>query len=224
MAEELIELGDPRAPLRRRRYLLAKPGASVTIAGGAPVIPQTPFLSGRSVETPRMGDVIGDIVGFLGDVLGTAIGVIADIVSAPLELLASGVDWVLTNLATALTNIPILGELVAEILLIGNAVIKFALSLPGMLLHELEGLLKGLGDTFSDSLSEGAQDEALAAAKGAILGNTPADMRKDVDNILSSTPTGQVASKNEPVTSGLEEALMVGFPIAAAAAVFAFVL
>ncbi len=106
---------------------------------------------------------------------------------APLSLLSQGVDWVFTNIASLIAEIPVLGSLVAEVLLIANAAIKFALNLPGMILTELSNVFGGLRKVFEGEYSDGEQKDMLKEAKDQILGDAPPDLRDRVAAVLGNT-------------------------------------
>ncbi len=163
---------------------------------------------------------LADIGGFLAGIFETGVGLIADIVDAPLQLLAGGVDFVFVNIASVIGQIPILGELVASVLLIANAAIKFVLSLPGLILREIQNVFKGLREAFEGNYTEPERDEKMGEAKKRIVDDAPNDIRKDVDRVLTdpnlSAGAGAPPAGTELLTIALPAAAAAGLLLAVA--------
>lgn len=225
-AEELIELGRARAL-----------GAS-----------RSPFLANRTrhamgsaaAADHRMGDILDivkDVGGIITGALGFALNTLGDLVSVPLDILSQGVDIVFTNVAGLLDHIPIIGSLLAQILLLGNSVIKFALSVPGMLLHGLGNVMNGISKALSTKNSPAENQKNVDKAKDDIIGKAPPDLKDKVGQVLNSsgvsgsnltpsltppggTPPGGVTTGVPAPAAGpgLSDILAVGLPLAGVAA------
>lgn len=186
-AEELIELGRP-------------------VPFGRPI--HQPFLAGRAehesaVSQPFMGQVrrrmgdraqMGDILDIAKDVggvitgaLGFVLSTLGDLVSVPLNILSQGIDIAFTNIASLLDHIPIIGGLLAQILLLGNTVVKFALSVPGMLLHGLGNIMSGISKALLAKNTPAQNQKEVDKAKGDIVGKAPPGLADAVKKALDSS-------------------------------------
>ncbi len=94
--------------------------------------------------------VLGDVVDFLGkflqvlaEWLGGALSVLANIVKIPTDILSQGIDVAFSGLSSVVGMIPVLGPLLSEIVLLGGAIIGFAVTVPFLVLSELGNLLEG---------------------------------------------------------------------------------
>jgi hypothetical protein len=221
-AIELIELGAARKALDPTRR---------------------PFLASRFPRPYGTGATLGqlDFLRTVGSFLTGAFEFLfknlAKLVSVPLDLASKGIGVLFDGLAGFLRNIPIVGVLAAELLLVGKAVIQFGLSVPGL-------LLKGIGNIFGEV--KGAIDATKTPEQKKV------DEKKGEENILNRAKEkggdplqsavkqalgGQAPSNTTPPPnppqplppgadqvganiggSQIEEALKVGLPIAGAAA------
>lgn len=169
-AEELLELGSAR--------------------GAVPLV-QRPFLAGRQPR-PALGDIFSDIGGFITGALGFALNTLGDLVNLPLGILSTGVDTVFNGLANLLDNIPIMGPFLGQILLLGNAVIKFALSVPGLLLHGLGGILTNISKVLTTKNTPAQNQKNVDQGKNNIVNQAPSTLQSAVKSALNSTGvTGQ---------------------------------
>lgn len=211
-AEELLELGRARAFL-----------------GG----PRSPFLANRRNSAPGIGrdverlgdilDIVKDVGGIITGALGFALTTLGDLVSIPLDLLSKGVDITFNGVADLLGQIPIVGELLAQILLLGNAVIKFALSVPGLLLHGLGNIMTGISKALLQKSTPAQNQKNQDKAKQDIIGRAPPNLQSRVAQALdASRMSGQnLIPALAPVpeaSSGLLDAVAIGLPVVGVAA------
>lgn len=212
-AEELVELGRAKdaAAFDRRPFFQSRP------------MVHGPMLSG-----PRMGDItdiVKDVGGFISSGLGFALNTLGDLVNIPLGVLSQGVDITFNGVAGLLENIPIIGDLLAEIMVLGGAVIKFALSVPGLVLHGIGNILSGIGKALSAKNSASENDKKVKDAKDNIVNKAPEAVKDKVRTVLDET--GVTGSNLVPNTvpeaaaglSDLEKGLLVGIPLAGVLAV-----
>jgi hypothetical protein len=208
-AEELIELGR---------------GNSLT------GIVRTPFLANRrhhalgtSYPDARLGDLLDlvkDVGGMITGALGFALSTLGDLVSIPLDLLSQGIDFTFNGVAGLLDSIPIIGGLLSQILLLGGAVIKFALSVPGILLHGLGNIMTGISKALLQKQTPEQNKKSMEKAKQDIIGKAPPSLQSQVAQVLDSTGvsgtnltpglTPGVAAAEE---SGVSDALAIGLPV-----------
>lgn len=200
-----------------------------------------PFLASRGARLGQF-DFLADIGSFLAGAFEFLFKTLADIVSVPLDLASQGVGVLFDGLAGFLANIPILGELASQLLLVGKAVIQWGLSVPGL-------LLEGIGNVFGEvkkaidatsTPAEAAADEAAAKSKildkakekggdafkkvvkDAIEGKAPADTtgtpRPRTDDEIDAIAGAGASDVGTTITgSDLgDKVLTVGLPIAAA--------
>ncbi len=212
-AEELIELGrDGALVLRERR----------------------PFLAGRS-RSPELGilDMLGDVAGFFADALAFTFNTLGDLIGVPLGILAQGVDVTFNGVAGLLKNIPILGDLLAQVLVLGGSLIKFGLSIPGLALHGLGNVMAGIGKALKGENSTAQNDAKVDQAKKDVVNKAPDPLKDNVKKIIEaagvtgSNLTPSVSSSGQPIPaaagtgvpvseekSDLEKALTIGVPVA----------
>lgn len=210
-AEELLELGRRGATL-----------------GG----PRSPFLANRRPAAPlgagkeHLGDIVDivkDVGGIITGALGFALGALGDLVNIPLGLLSQGVDIVFNGAADILGQIPIVGELLAQILLLGNAVIKFALSVPGLLLHGLGNIMTGISKALLEKSTPAQNQKNQDKAKQDIIGRAPPNLRSQVEQALDASGMSgrNLIPAIAPVpegSSGLLDAVAIGLPVVGVAA------
>lgn len=154
----------------------------------------------------------GGILGFFGGFLSTGFKTVADVVNVPLNAISEGVNWAFTGLASILGEIPILGDIVAALLLVVNAAIRFVLALPGFILENFGKIFSGLAGAFGKAFSPEKQAEKLSTAKNDVVKKAPADIRKEVDEKLSA---GKVPVAGTPGTTTTESEIF-GMPVPAA--------
>jgi hypothetical protein len=220
-AIELIELGSTRRALQSSNR---------------------PFLAARYPRSHGPGPSLGqlDFLASVGSFLAGAFEFIfknlASLVSVPLDLASKGVGVLFDGLAGFLKNIPIIGVLASELLLVGKAVIQFGLSVPGL-------LLKGIGNIFgevkkaldvtktpaqkqadekkaNENILNKAQqkggDPLKSAVQQALQGNAPSNTTPPPQN--NQLPPDVKDVGTGIASTDLNEALKIGLPIAGAAA------
>lgn len=209
-AEELIELGRDRIMIANRR----------------------PFLAGRGGAELGILDMLGDVAGFLSSALGFVFNTLGDIINVPLGILSQGVDVTFNGVAGLLKNIPILGDLLAQVLVLGGSLIKFGLSIPGLALHGLGNVLGGIGKALSGENTAAENNGKVDQAKKDITNKAPDPIKANVKKILDasgvsgSNLTPNVGSNGQPMPSlspdgtavpsgksDLEQALTIGVPV-----------
>lgn len=223
-AEELIELGSDSSNvmLKNRR----------------------PFLAGRVVM--RLGapeenilDTLAIVGKFLAERLGVALNTLAKILNTPLGVLAQSSDMAALKISDLLKKVPAIGNLLAEILLLGGSLVKFGLSIPGIVLGGLGNMLVGMARTMEGS---GDAQSQIDQAKESILDQAPEELKDRVEKILSTigvssgSLTPDVESNGQPMAppagtslsgsppppgperSGLRSAWTVGVPVVGAVA------
>ncbi len=201
-----------------------------------PELGHRPFLAGRAAR-PAMGDMFSDIGGFITGALGFALNTLGDLVNLPLGILSTGVDTVFTGLANLLDNVPIMGPFLGQILLLGNAVIKFALSVPGLLLHGLGGILVNISKALTAKNTPAQNQKNVDQGKSNITNQAPAALQSAVKAALGSTgvtgqnltpalqPGAQTQTLPQAIAAGqqsgidLASALTVAVPVAGATAI-----
>lgn len=224
-AEELLELGSSQKLLvrERRPYL----------SGRRPMISQS--------QNVYFLDAIGSIAGYLAEGLSFTLNTLGDIVDIPMGILSQGVDITFNGVAGLIGNIPLFGEVLAQILLLGGALIKLGLSIPGLVLHGLGNILGGIAKALQSKNTEGENQDAVDKAKDDIVKKTPPDIQGIVKQALDfsgvtgrnlapgvkpdGTPIAPAAGTAEGVEpsgkSDLESALSIGIPVVGVVALVA---
>lgn len=198
-AEELIELG----------------------ADGSKVILKNrkPFLAGRVIKLGVPDENILDTLAasgkFLAERLSLALNTLSKILNMPLGALAQSADVAALNVSDLLKKVPAIGDLLAEILLLGGALVKFGLSFPGLALSGLGNVLAGIARAMQGG--ENVQDQ-VDTAKECILGMAPEDLKDRVEKILSSVGvsasslTPDVLGNGQPIASPAGTSLSGALP------------
>jgi len=203
-AEELIELGD---------------------SCGTPPSGRRPFLSDRR---PRLGqlDILGSVGSFLSGSLEFSMTALADVVNLPLGLLSRGADALFTSLEAVLTEVPVIGVLASQILVVGNAILQFALSAPGKLLEGIADVFGSIKRALDARFSDSEQEDQRREAADKVVERAPEALRGAVRDVLGGTPpreaeapaeeaSGEAAAAEAPAGGGIP----TWVPIAAAGAV-----
>ncbi len=219
-AIELIELGrthsNSTAPILRRPFL-SNP---------------KPMLSG-----PQLGLDFASIGSFLTGAFEFLFNTLADVVNVPLDIASSGVGLLFDGLAGILVNVPIIGVLASQVLLLAKSVIQWGLSVPGL-------LLEGVGNIFGEiknaidatkSDDEKKTDEAEAkkkildkaeekggpefkdAVNDALEGEKPSGTTGTPDKRPDSSLPPGAEDIGQPTKTGVEKAIEIGLPVAGAA-------
>lgn len=222
-AEELIELGSD--------------GKNVMLKN------RKPFLAGRIVKLgepeENILDTLAAVGQFVAQKLSLALNTLAKILNMPLGAMAQSLDVAALNISDLLKKVPAIGNLLAEILLLGGALVKFGLSIPGLVLGGLGQVLAGI----ARSLGGSEVQDQIDQAKNSILDQAPEELKDRVEKILSNigvsvesltpgvhgngqpmaSPAGTSLSgalpPPAPEGSGLGNALVVGVPVGVAALV-----
>lgn len=178
-AEELLELGRARSPqyVAERQPFLASRLRK-------PMLRQTPQ---REPESIFILDILGSVAGFVADGLSLALGALGTLVDLPLGILSQGVDVAFNGLAGLFSGIPGIGGFLSQILLLGGSLIKFGLSVPGLLLHGLGNIMGGVAKFLKGEGSEGKNQDDIDEAKEEIISKAPPGLKENVKKILDAS-------------------------------------
>lgn len=176
-----------------------------------------PMIANRPTPSRvRMGDFMGDAGNFLFDLVGSGIdkiaGILADALKVPLDLIGQGVGVLLTGFAGLVANIPIIGDFAATILLAVNSLAQFAISLPEMLLQQVQNLGKAF-----ETLPAATKSSAVTNAMKLIFNSAPPSIQPQVQKAIDTAPKPGGAE----VGTSLTEWLTAGAATAASFVLFA---
>lgn len=165
-AEELIELG-------RRPESAA--------------VHREPFLAGRARGGRRpYGNVLGEIAdrtgGFILDALDRGLGFLCGMTGLPADL-SAGADLVAGSAEDLLVHVPRTGDVMAQVLLLGSAAVKFGLPLP----EARARALQGLGMALASRQGEEDRRALVEEAKRDIVKGASGDLKADVMKVLDAT-------------------------------------
>lgn len=194
-------------------------GAVELIELGRPHRQKQPMLRNR----PKLGDIFSTAGKFMADALSTVFGVLADIIKVPSDLLVQGVDVVFENVATALQELPWIGDLAAQVLLAAGAVLKFAISVPFLALDGIRNIFEGISKALDATGSPEEKKEKIDAAKERIIEQAPTAIKADVEEMLDEAPTGGTGETPVKETDILTDVLTVGIPAVLAVGAIAIV-
>lgn len=219
-AEELIELGSDgsRSASKHRK----------------------PFLSGRvvrlGISEENIIDTLAMVGKFVAERLSLAIDTLSQILNVPLGVISQSVDVASMVISDLLKKVPAIGNLLAEILVLGGALMKFGLSIPGLVLGGLACLLAGIAQAMDGRSDTQAQ---IDAAKQSILAQASEDLKDRVEKIIGTigisednltpdvtvsgqplaTPAGtSLSGAPPPPAPGLSNVFAVGVPVVGAVA------
>lgn len=181
-AEELIELGKPGRPkpfMSARKPYFRRDSAK-------------PFLGNSSGPGLGQLDFLAQVGSFLANFLAGAFSVLSQIVNVPMNILASGVNIIFTNVASLISEVPIIGTVASQIFLLANSIIKFGLQVPGELLGGISNVFAGIGKAL-DTLAPSKKAAAETDAKNKIMERTPDGLKAAVSAALSGTNPGAAA-------------------------------
>lgn len=219
-AEELIELGSD--------------GSKVLLKN------RKPFLAGRIVRLGQPEENILDTLAMVGkfvaDRLSLALDTLSQILNVPLGVISQSTDVASLVISDLVKKVPSIGNLLAEILLLGGALMKFGLSIPGLVLGGLGCLLAGIAQAMDGRPDTQAQ---LDAARQSLLNQASEDLKDRVEKIIGTigisednltpdvtvsgqpltTPAGtSLSGAPPPPASGRSNAWAVGVPVVGAVA------
>ena len=208
--------------------------------GGVQVL-RRPFLGSRTA--PMLAnpvklsgfDFLATIGSFLTGAFEYLLGTLADLVNVPLDLASSGVGLLFDGVAGLLVNVPIIGVLASEILLLGKSVLQWGLSVPGLLLEGVGNIFGEIKGAIDATMTDDEKKKNEAEAEDKILdraeqrgGTELRDAVRDV--ICGKTPAGATNVPSQrfdlpegaddigcPSKSDVEKVLEIGLPIAGAA-------
>lgn len=207
-AIELIELGAPRRVPTTRR----------------------PFLSNR-MSGPRLGiDFLADIGSFLTGTFEFLFKTLASVVNVPLDLASQGTGLLFDGLAGLLVNVPILGVLASQVLLLTKSIIQWGLSVPGLLLGGLGNIFGDIKKAIDSTKTPDQKKSDEQQAKDKILESAQKKGGDPLKNAVSQALAGQAPSgatnvpPQQPIPAGAEglgisgpdlnQILGIGLPVA----------
>lgn len=137
-------------------------------------------------------------IGFAVEALPQVSGLLSDLLAIPLDFIETGVDTVITSFADLVSQLPILGELAAAVLLATKVVADAVLELPPQVLK----FAGNMGEAWK-TLSPEARKAFLAIATQLLIDAAPVEQKAAVTQklavanseplVTSSFPYGEVA-------------------------------
>ncbi len=182
---------------------------SVCINGSSPNY-RLPMLANPS---PVLGDVVdflGKFLQVLAEWLGGALSVLANIVKIPTDILSQGIDVAFSGLSSVVGMIPVLGPLLSEIVLLGGAIIGFAVTVPFLVLSELGNLLEGAAKWLDTKLTPDEKKETIEEEKKKIIEKAPDPIKDTVESLLNSAASGGSNTQAEVAARAAEGGALTG--------------
>jgi hypothetical protein len=219
-------------------------GAIELIELGSPIpsinLGRRPFMSGRYPHAsvgrgPELGlEFLTSIGSFLTGAFEFIFRTLADIVNVPLDIASQGIGVLFDGVAGFLKNVPILGPICAELLLVGKAVIQWGLKVPGLLLGGIANIFgeiknaidatkspadkKADADIGKENLLRKAEEKGGPALRSAVQS---AISGKDPEGVTGIPPKNTNLPPGADDIGGgsdLDQILGIGLPVAGAAA------
>ncbi len=186
-------------------------------------------------------DFARDIGSFLTAAFLSLFETLASVVNIPVDVASSGAGLLLEELAALLVNVPIIGVVASEVLLLGKAVLQWGLSVPGLLLENIVNIFGEIKNAIDATTTPDEQKKNEAEAKNKILDRAQQKgskaLRNAVEEVLDgNTPdaTGVPVQKTDlPAAvyevgvvgkTDVEKVLEIGIPISIATALVFLVL
>ena len=122
----------------------------------------------RSFSGPHQLGQLGDVFGFLFGLLSSGVGLLAKIIGTPLDFVGQAASAVIDGLAGLVGQIPWVGDILAQVLVVGKVIINAALHVPETLLKALSnviGAFAKLPEKQQKALGEGAVSKLMGLAK-----------------------------------------------------------
>lgn len=194
MADMVLELGNGTRLGERE---IAAATRSISMAAGRM------RTLGQDEEKPG---IIQTLLGFVGD----GIGLLGEGVGFPLGLIATGADFVINAIADVAREVPLVGTLIAEILVGANTIIGFGLKLPSEILGVISSLLtafRKLPEDKQKELEKKAEDKIVEKARET-------GQQGDVEKVLKSQEDKETKTQENKTVN---TALGIGIPVLAGA-------
>ncbi len=169
-----------------------------------------PMLANTSPGLNGLSDVFVGILKKLAEWLSVAFTTLGTIVNIPMGILGQGVDIAFSGLSSVVGMIPILGPLLSEIVLLGGAIIAFAITVPGLILNQLGNLLEGAAKWLDTKLSSDEKKESIDEEKKKIIDNAPDAIKDTVTSILDATGIGGNNTQAEVAARAAEGGAVTG--------------
>lgn len=197
-----------------------------------PFLGQRPMIANRA----RLGvlDFLADVGSFLSGAFSVLFEYLGKLVDLPLDLLSSGVGALFDGLAGFLINVPIIGVLASQVLLLTKSVIQWGLSVPGLLLEGLGNIFGEIKGAIDATRTDDEKESDEAEAKKRILDAAEKKGGNELKNAVGKALLGEdpdnttnIPRKNTDLPEGADEVgtggktdveriLEIGVPIAAA--------
>lgn len=149
-----------------------------------------PMIANTNLGLNGLTDVFVKILGTLAEWLSVAFTTLGTIVNIPMDILGQGIDIAFSGLSSVVGMIPVLGPLLSEIVLLGGAIIAFAITVPGLILNELGNLLEGAAKWLDTQITPDEKKEKIDAEKKEIIDKAPEPIKDTVTSILDATGIG----------------------------------
>lgn len=174
-AEELIELGRAKNAQNagRQPFFSGRP----RLAGGGYRLDDVQALA---QEASKAG---GEHV---AATLGLALSTLGNLVNVPVSTLAQGADITAGAVSGLLKNVPVMGDLLAEILVLGVTATKHGLAVPGLTSEGLDNVLAGIGQAFSAKYTTLEVDRKIGEARDGIVTKTQGKLKAAVRHGLDA--------------------------------------
>ncbi len=156
-----------------------------------------PMLANTSPGLDGLPDFFVKILKALAGWLGAAFTALGTIVNIPMGILGQGVDIAFSGLSSVVGMIPFLGPLLSEIVLLGGAIIAFAITVPGLILNELGNLLEGAAKWLDTKLTPDEKKENIEKKKKELVDRAPDSIKDTVTSILDATGIGGDNTQDE---------------------------
>jgi hypothetical protein len=175
-AEELIELGNGRqGVLLDRRPFLAGRIKTVRLDLGSSRLGQADVLDMLSQSAPYVGERLDQGITALGDIVNT-----------PPGILSQNADIAAEKIGALIDRVPSLKGLLAQILVLGGALLKHGLAAPGMLLQGMSNMLAGIGRELKARLGPAMLQTTINEAKASIIESAPEDFKEAVSVVMDA--------------------------------------
>lgn len=152
---------------------------------------------GRAQSTAVPMGQLGGAIEFLAGIFKDVIDFLATAIGTPLDLVAQGASFVIDKVSWAISQIPGVGDLVAQILTVGKVIITAGLHLPENLLKAFSNLLGSftkLPEKEQKSLTEKAVGQVMQFAKANGKEKEVGQLIRENPPTVGGSPVGDAAA------------------------------
>ncbi len=182
-----------------------------TVRIRGPVLNYRMPMIANTNPSPSLGGIsfVG-VLKTLAEWLGTAFSSMGSLVDIPMDILKQGINITFDGLSSVVGMIPFIGPLLSEIVLLGGAILAFAVMVPGMIFNGLGNLLEGAAKWLDTKLPTDEKKEEIEAKKKELVDKAPGEIKETVKSILNAAGIGGANTQDEVAALAASAGVVTG--------------